>query len=64
MAPIEFILVMVELLLCVAVILVMLLLILLLHEFFKTQQPRPDTTKGKGEQGSGEVQAVHPEREE
>ena len=52
MTPIEFILVMLELLLCVTVILVMLLLALLLHEMFRLGKPAP---KGEGEQGSGSM---------
>ena len=57
MTVFEVILIMVELLLCVAVILVMLLLALLLHEMFRSSKPAP---KGEGEQGSGCVQTIHP----
>lgn len=48
----EVILIMVELLLCVAVILVMLLLTLLLHEMVRSNKQTP---KGEGEQRNGSM---------
>lgn len=48
----EVILIMVELLLCVAVILVMLLLVVLLHEIFR---PSKKAIEGEGKQGSGNM---------
>ena len=46
------ILIITELLLCVAVILVMLLLVVLLHEIFR---PSKKAIEGEGEQGSGSM---------
>lgn len=51
----EVILIMVELLLCVAVILIMLLLFMMLHEILRPRQQKPVKPNGEGEQGSGSM---------
>ena len=50
MSVFEVILIVVELMLCVAVILVMLLLCLLLHEMFRPNSLKQVKPKGEGEQ--------------